>query len=64
MPKHAGLGAAILVLLAISGLIVLVGVIFAMMLLQPNIQHSPSAHNGKSVRSTIAAGGMSTGGRP
>ncbi len=62
MPKHAGLGATILVLLAISGLIVLVGVIFAMMLLQPNIQHSPSAHNRKTKSSAVIAS-VGAGGR-
>lgn len=46
MAKHEGLGAAIAVLLAISGLIVLVGVILLMMWMQPGIQHSPATHSG------------------
>ncbi len=45
MAKHAGLGAAVAVLLAFSGLIVLVGVILLMMWLQPGIEHSPSLHS-------------------
>ncbi len=45
MSKHAGLGAAIVVLLAFSGLIVLVSVILLMMLLQPGIQHSPAVNS-------------------
>ncbi len=40
--KHAGLGAALAVLLAVFGLITLVGVILLMMLFQPDIEHSPS----------------------
>jgi hypothetical protein len=40
--KDAGTGAAIVVLLAILGLIVIVGVILLMMWKQPGIDHSPS----------------------
>jgi hypothetical protein len=40
--KHAGMGAALAVLLAIFGLITLVGVILLMMLFQPGIDHSPA----------------------
>jgi hypothetical protein len=40
--KDAGTGAAVAVLLAILGLIVMVGVILLMMWKQPGIEHSPS----------------------
>lgn len=40
--KDAGTGAAIAVLLAILGLIVIIGVILLMMWKQPGIEHSPS----------------------
>lgn len=40
--KHAGMGAALAVLLAVFGLITLVGVILLMMLFQPGIDHSPA----------------------
>lgn len=40
--KTAGLNAAGAVLIAIFGLVVLIGVILLMMWAQPDIQHSPS----------------------
>lgn len=40
--KQAGMGAALAVLLAVFGLITLVGVILLMMLFQPGIDHSPA----------------------
>lgn len=40
--KHAGLGAALVVLLAVFGLMTLVGVILLMMWFQPDIEHSPA----------------------
>lgn len=40
--KDAGIGAAVAVLLAILGLIVLIGVILLMMWKQPGIESSPS----------------------
>ncbi len=43
MAKHAGVGAAIAVVLAIFGLIFLVGVILLMMWTQPDIEHHPTA---------------------
>jgi len=46
--KHAGQGAAILVLLAITGLTVLIGVILLMMRFQPGIEHHPSKRAGSS----------------
>jgi len=42
--KHAGGGAALAVLLAFMGLIVLVGVILLLMWEQPDIEHSPLKH--------------------
>lgn len=62
MPKHEGLGAAIAVLLAFSGLIVLVGVILLMMLMQPGIKHSPTAHN-RTIGTSAAVGRLRIGGR-
>ena len=44
--KHAGMGAALAVLLAVFGLITLVGVILLMMLFQPGIDHSPAQVEG------------------
>jgi hypothetical protein len=40
--KDAGIGAAVAVLLAILGLIIIVGLILLMMWKQPGIEHSPS----------------------
>ncbi len=40
--QKAGLGAAIAVLLAVLGLMTLVGVILLMMWFEPGIEHSPS----------------------
>jgi hypothetical protein len=40
--KDAGIGAAVAVLLAILGLIIMVGLILLMMWKQPGIEHSPS----------------------
>jgi hypothetical protein len=57
MTKHAGQGAAILVLLAVTGLIVLIGVILLMMWMQPDIEHRPSVHSkiGTDVRNVARA---------
>jgi hypothetical protein len=51
--KDAGIGAAVAVLLAILGLIIIVGVILLMMWKQPGIEHSPSQQS--SLRSRDAA---------
>lgn len=40
--KHAGMGAAFVVLGFMLGLISIIGVILLMMWLQPDIEHSPS----------------------
>ncbi len=42
--EEAGLGAAVVVLGAVLGLAVLIGVILLMMLVTPGIRHSPSEH--------------------
>lgn len=42
--KHAGMGAALVVLALVFGLMVIVGVILVMMWFQPGIEHSPAEH--------------------
>jgi len=53
--KHAGLGAALAVLLVVFGLFVIVGVILWMMWMQPGIQHSPSERGGLGTEHLVAA---------
>jgi hypothetical protein len=52
--KDAGTGAAIVVLLAILGLIVIIGVILLMMWKQPGIEHSPSQQSSLCAPSTAS----------
>jgi hypothetical protein len=58
--KHAGQGAAILVLAAITGLTVLIGVILLMMWFQPGIQHHPSKRTDIAQRRLACATGPSS----
>lgn len=54
--KHAGLGAALAVLMIVFGLITLVGVILLMMWFQPDIEHSPAqVGTASEFRSPVAA---------
>jgi hypothetical protein len=52
--KDAGTGAAIVVLLAILGLIIIVGVILLMMWKQPGIEHSPSQQSSLCIPGTAS----------
>ena len=53
--KHAGMGAALAVLLVVFGLMTLVGVILLMMLFQPGIDHSPAQVSMSEFRANPAA---------
>jgi hypothetical protein len=52
--KDAGTGAAIVVLLAILGLMIMIGLILLMMWKQPGIEHSPSQQSSLCAPSTTS----------
>jgi hypothetical protein len=56
--KDAGIGAAVAVLLAILGLVIIIGLILLMMWKQPGIEHSPSQETRVCVPSTAAHPGI------
>jgi hypothetical protein len=53
--KQAGMGAALVVLAVVFGLMTIVGVILLMMWFEPGIEHSPAEHSALLPSSTIAA---------
>lgn len=59
MAKSAGTLAAIWVILAITGLVVLIGVILLMMWFGPGIQHSPSERSQLRDRAVVQAAEVS-----
>jgi hypothetical protein len=56
--KDAGIGAAVAVLLAILGLVIIIGLILLMMWKQPGIEHSPSQESRVCVPGTEARLGL------